>query len=1002
MLLKERQFAQRLRAWREEIGRRIHTPLFPVAFEGFCSRESLRPEEAAERAFSPCPPGTAWGGKWEYGWFRASFRVPPEAEGKRLVLFSALGGEQLFYINGQAAGAVDRGHPYVTLTRRAGHGDVFDVLCEAYAGHGPRLESLGPCPPERRAVPEPPEKQCLTGKSFVSVWNEETYQLKMDLDTLADLLPCLPEDSLRAMRLSEALDEVTRVLDLEEPGDLTDEAVRAARDVLRPQLLCRNGSTAPRMILIGQSHIDLAWLWPEEETFHKAVRTYSTQAALLEEYPFYRWLLVEPKLLDMLKARDSALWERIRAAWDRGQVCPDGAFYVECDTLLPSGESLIRQLQWGKSWFLREFGKAPKVAFLPDCFGFSASLPQILSKMGVPYFATQKLMRADPECEPFPYQHFIWEGMDGSCVCALSFMRCNGPVSPSTFHRRWREERNQKNGIDTMLHPFGYGDGGGGPDRDMVEMTRRLEDLEGVARSEYDSPEGFFERTRTQAERNRWVGELYLAWHRGTFTSQRRQKQLMRRAEEALHDAELFRALLPPGDRPEEDLDALWERLLFCQFHDIAGGVGIARVHREAEAALADCAARADRAALAALDRLCPPEEGISVLNPLPWEREEYVRAPDGQWIYAAAPPSGTAPLIPLPGPEDARAFACPEGIRMENRFLSLLIAPDGSVTELRDRENGLSLLAPGQRMNDWRLYANVQAVYDAWELDRDWPSRRIPDAFSASVRLICAGPRVCEAEIRRSFSRSSSVQVVRLAAASRRVDFETRLDWHERHRMLKAHFESGILSDNALHETQFGYVSRPCHRSTPFAADRYEVPNHHYSALCEAERGFALLNDGIYGLSSGRGELALTLCRAPLVPDEENNLGEHRFTYALYVFSAPFSRSGTARQGYLLNRPLRLIGGRRTYRGASLESSSLILETVRPAPGGEGLILRFYGSMRTPGKGILRLPFRAAFYTAEPDDGIPDTASPIGVGDRIPVSAGPFEIVTLYAIPVP
>ena len=1004
MLLKERQFIQRLRAWSEELGRQLFTPVAPILFEGFETAEILRPSEAEKRAFSPCPPGTKWGRKWHYGWFRAAFSVPSEAEGKRLVLISGLDGEQLFYLNGSAAGSVDKGHPFVTLSRKSEAGDVYSILCESYAGHGPRLESLGPCPPERRPVPEPPETQCCVRESFAAVWNEEAYQLKMDTDTLTELLRTLPENSLRAMRVSEALDQLTRTVDLELPPAERTAAYAAGRALLRPLLECRNGSTAPTMCLIGQSHIDLAWLWPMEETFHKAVRTYSTQLALLEEYPFYRWLLVEPQLLEMLRERDPEVWDRVRKAFDRGQICPEGAFWVECDTNLPSGESLIRQLQWGKQWFRKEFGVDSKVAFLPDCFGFSGALPQILSKLGIPYFATQKLLRADPECERFPYQHFTWEGIDGSCVAALSFMRDNGPVSPYTFYQRWDLERTQKNFIDTMLHPFGYGDGGGGPTRDMVEMTRRLKDLEGVARGEYTGLREFFDRTAARAEKNRWTGELYLAWHRGTWTSQRRQKQLMRRAEEALHNAELFIAQLPGDSRPAGALRPLWEKLLFCQFHDVAGGVGIERVHQEAEAALSACIAEADALTDAALDRLCgrAGEKAPAVLNTLPWTREEYLRTEDGRWLYVRVPASGTAPLRPLPGPADARALETPDGILMENRFLSLLIAKDGSLTRVRDLETGLDLLSPGRKMNDWRLYANVQPVYDAWEMDRDWETRLLPDAFSVTVRLVRNGPEGCEAEIRRTFSHSSAVQTVRLAASSRRVDFETRMDWQERHRMLKAHFESTVLCDNALHETQFGYVQRPCHRSTPYASDRYEVPNLHYSALCEEDRGFALLNNGIYAVSSNRGELALTLNRAPLVPCETNNRGPHHFTYSLYVFSGPFSQSGTARQGYLLNHPLRILEKCcREYRGPSLESDTLILETVRPDPESGGLFLRFYESARTHGKGILRLPFRAAFYACGLADERPTRQAPLCTGDSVPVAAGPFEIVTLYAVPV-
>ena len=994
-----RQFQQRVKAWQEELERQRYTPVGQVEFEGFVSREILSPAEAAEHLFEPFPVGRAWGGCWEYGWFRAELKLPEACEGRRVVLFSGLEGEQLFYVNGKAAGAVDREHPYVTLTRAGKAGETVRLLAESYAGHGPRLESGAPCPPERRAVPDAPETQCRVKPSILAVWNEEAYQLWMDVKTLTDLLSVLPETSLRAQRVAEALDRMTHEADLELPREEREASYRAGRAALREALACRNGSTAPEMRLIGQSHIDLAWLWPREETFHKACRTYATQLSLMEEYPGYQWLLVEPALLDMLRDRDGELWQRVKEAARRGQIHPEGAFYVECDTNIPGGESLIRQLCLGKAWFREHFGVDSQVAWLPDCFGFSAALPQLFRKMGIRYFATQKLLRADPECETFPWQHFQWEGVDGSTVEALSFLRDNGPISPSTFYRRWDLERTDRTGPAVMLHPFGYGDGGGGPTRDMVEMSLRLADLEGVARSRYSGLRAYFEEVTATPSPHRWVGELYLAWHRGTWTSQRRNKALIRRAEEALHDAELALALRGkaiPG--AEEKIRKAWQELMFNQFHDVAGGVGIARVHEESTAALS---AMVEEMRVLRDDLLSAEEEAASeevVFNPLAWPRQEPVRDAAGQWHWLAAPACGTGKAETLPSPGEARAWAEGEGFRMENRYLSLFVDREGRITEIMDRENGLSLLSAGQVMNDWRLYQNVQTVYDGWELDRDWPTRVMPGAVRGEARLTEAGPAAAEIEIRRAFGASSSVQRLRLFAGSRRVDFETEVDWQERHRMLKAHFESNIHCENALHEIQFGHVARPAHRGGAFAGDRYEVCQQRWSALREEDRGFALLNDGIFALSADRGELALTLLRAPLVPAEDNNRGIHRMTYALYPFTGSLAESGVVQAAYELNAPLRRLRG--TVRpGPRMESATLILETVRRAEDGEGWMLRIYQSMNARGRGQLCLPFAAEVYETAMDGR--ERLKKLGRGSRIQLEAGPFEVLTLQAVPL-
>ena len=998
-----RQFDQRLRAYMDALKEDILGPGLPVAFEGFVSDRPVPMDEAERGPFRPMPPGTPWGGKWQYGYFRAEVAPPDSWEGLPLALTGGMGGEQLYYVDGAAAGAVDRGHPFLYLTFSHVRGRVYHVLCESYAGHGRRLESLGPCPPEKTAVPEPPAFQCAAEGGCVRAVREDARQLYLDMYVLSDLLTTLKEDSLRALRIRAALDEVTRVADPELPCDERPGAYRAGREVLKGCLSCRNGSTAPEMYLIGQSHIDLAWLWPEQETRRKAVRTYATQAQLMERYPFYRFLMVEPALMEMLRAEDPALWRRVLSACRRGQVCPDGAFYVECDTNLPSGESLIRQLSLGRRWFRSVTGTESAVAFLPDCFGFSAVLPQLFKKTGVRYFATQKLMRADPECQPFPYQDFIWEGMDGSCVQALSFMRDNGPVSPFTFHRRWYSERAAESDGGVLLHPFGYGDGGGGPTADMLEITRRLGDLEGCARSAYHSLRDYFEAAAPDAARHRWTGELYLAWHRGTWTSQRRQKQLMRRAEEALSFAETAVSLLDDPAAENAALSPLWERLLFCQFHDVAGGAGIRRVHEEAERDLKNVISGAGEIARRALFSLAAPTASaagkMSAVNPLPWAREEYLRLPDGSMKYVSVPASGWAPVTDSPGPRDARAGVRGNMIVMENRFLSLTVAPDGSVVSLTDLENGLSLLSEGQKMNDWRLYRNIQPVYDAWELDRDWESRRIPDPFETRVSLVSSGGAMAECRVVRRFSHSEAVQVIRLTASSRRVDFETDLTWNERRRMLKCHFESNILTDSAIHEMQFGHVLRPCHSSDAFAADRYEVPQHRFSVLAEENRGFALLNDGIYALSTGRGEMALTLCRAPLVPDDKNNLGTHHFTYSLFPFASSFAQSGVVREGYALNRPLIPADGLPdSFEGPAVGPGPVVLDTVKPALDGDGIILRLYQSLRQTGEGTVTLPWNCDFYASDmaEENGRGEC---LGHGRSLKLVLSPFEVRTVRAV---
>lgn len=993
-----RQISKRFQMWKEELKNHLYTPAGTVSFRYCVTLGHPSPAEAEKMPLLPCPVGTKWGGMWEYGWFFADVTLPESCEGRRVVLFSKAGGEQLVYANGKAMGSVDLKHKYVTLTRHAKAGETFHLQIESYAGHGPRLEELGPCPPERPAVPPVTGPQCTVGETVIAVWNEDAYQLMLDVEALDSLQRILPDNSLRALKVAEALDRFTRAADFELPHGPREESFRAARAELREALSCVNGSTAPTMWMFGQSHIDLGWLWPLEETYHKAARTYANQLSLMEEYPEYRFLLCEPALLDMLRERDEATWQRVKKAYENGQIEPEGAFYVECDTNMPSGESLIRQLLYGKAWFREQFGTETKVAWQPDTFGFSAALPQIFKQLGIDYFATQKLLRADPETERFPYQNFIWEGMDGSTVEALSFFKSNAAVSPQLLHKRWETDRSQRRNIDTQLHSFGYGDGGGGADRDMLEMIRRLTDLEGAPRTKWGSLRGFFEETNRQIGENRWVGELYLAWHRGVYSVQRRQKQAMRRAEDTLRQAEALLAMMPDGETWREPLREAWKTLMVCQFHDIAAGVGIARVHREAEEAL-NGIVNDWRPRIEAWRKTVygiHPGDGYVLINPLPWPRRDWVTLPDGREIWAETPPSGAinAEEAALPMHDKVKALETDAGITLENARLRATVDHQGRIIDLLDKENGCPLLRPGQMMNDWRLYQNVQTVYDAWEMDFAWETGFMEDAIHAAARLTRHTDTCAEITVEYTFGQSKATQIIRLRAEEKRVDFITRVDWRERRKMLKAHFESSILCEDAAHEIQFGFVKRPCHRSHAFAKDRFEVSNHRYSALYEGNRGFALLNDGLYGLSTGRGGMALTLLRAPLIPDDTCDRGQHHFTYSLMPFACPFRDSGVMRAGYALNLPVRVLSGVCSKAvGPWCDSGSIVLETIKPAEDGRGMILRLYESMGETAPGILRLPMEKNIFLSSMDE---REETFLCRGKEAALTLRPFEIRTL------
>ena len=397
-----RQWNDRLRIWAEQFPKHYYRKYAPVPVSYFTTMEHLPFEQAAEGPFVPAPVGTKWGKKWEYGWFRTQIVIPRELEGERVVFTLNTAEEMLVWVNGEESGAIDKKHRFITLTRSANAGDSYEIIAECYAGHGVRNEGAGPVAWGEETVPEPPAQQVTVGQSSFGIWNEELFQVAMDYLTLYSLVQKLPEKSLRTMKIVEGLKKFTCIADFELPEPEMTRSVVEAGKILQPLLECKNGSTAPEYTVFGQSHLDLAWLWPVEETMRKTARTYSDQLALMEEYDDYRFLLCEPPILEWLKEFYPNVYRRVLDKTSEGKFYPEGALWVESDTNIPSGESLIRQFVRGKRWFRENLGVDSKMAWMPDTFGFSAALPQIMKKCQVPYFATQKLVRQDPEAEPFP------------------------------------------------------------------------------------------------------------------------------------------------------------------------------------------------------------------------------------------------------------------------------------------------------------------------------------------------------------------------------------------------------------------------------------------------------------------------------------------------------------------------------------------------------------------------------------------------------------------------
>ena len=916
-----RQWNDRLRIWAEQFPKHYYRKYAPVSVSFFTTMEHLSYEEAMGREYTPAPVGTKWGKKWEYGWFRTTIVIPDALEGKRVVFTLNTAEEMLVWVNGREAGAIDKKHRFITLSRSAKAGTVYEILSECYAGHGVRNEGAGPVAWDEQSVPEPPARQVCTGASHFGVWNEELFQTAMDYLTLYSLVQKLPEKSLRTMKIVEGLKQFTYLADFELPEPDLTASVTEAGKVLKPLLTCKNGSTAPEYTIFGQSHLDLAWLWPVEETMRKTARTYSNQLALMDEYEDYHFLLCEPPILEWLKELYPNVYARVREKTAEGKFYPDGGLWVESDTNIPSGESLIRQFVRGKRWFREELGTDSQMAWMPDTFGFSAALPQIMKKCQIPYFATQKLIRQDPEAEPFPYNLFWWEGMDGSRVLAHTFKKNNAVFQPGDLITRWEEDRVQQENIDGLMYPFGYGDGGGGPTREMVEMARRCADLEGAPRCRMEHPVLYFQR-QTNVE-NTFCGELYLAWHRGTLTSQAKTKRGIRKAEIALKQAEFAMSLrMLSGEQIlrewKQELERLWKLVLFNQFHDVAPGSSIARVHQRAEEELREAA----EGALALIRRILgQPEDGPVVYNHLSWPRKY-----NGQVIpaqsFARIPECTTVAGASVSSLENG-CFA------LRNGHLTCIINPQGELISVKTESGAQEYLAG--KGNRFLMFKDVNTCYDAWELGSMY--EQLPVELDApAVIQPFADDRGAGVLVQRQLHCSKLTQRIILGHEASRLEFVTRVDWQEKHKILKVAFPVNVYTREAVHEIQFGYVKRPTHRSYQTDKDRYEVCNHRYTALEDGAFGAAVLNDCKYGVNVKGNEIRLTLLKAPMMPDMNADRGIQEFVYAFYPFEGPMAQSNLFREAVECNEPV--ICGAAEYTGAVFlpQNKNIIVETIKPA----------------------------------------------------------------------
>ena len=1029
----------RIDHWIRTLKNDFYRPLSEISLSACCTMEELTPEDAERLDYVPVAPGFSWGHTYEYCWMKGTVTLPAEADGKWIVLNLKPQGEATLFVNGKAFGTyradwISDPHHYIEdniLTTAGKPGDRYELMMEVYAGHYfPEAPSggcaTGPVLPGSYQDPLKEGERRTLGSCTYGIWNEDAYQLYIDVMTLKNLLEVTDEKSLRASKLAKALMDFTLIVDFEQEEGARTESYRKARAAIQPALYAHNGSTAARFYAIGNAHLDLAWLWPMQETYRKTARTFAAQLRLIDLYPTYKFLQSQPASYEMCRKYYPELFERIKAAVKKGQWIAEGAMWVEPDTNMSGGEALIRQVLYGKKYYKEVFDVDSEILWLPDTFGYTGALPQILKGTGVKYLVTQKIFWSYNEGEDFPYHYFSWRGIDGSEVISFLPTSYTYRTDPHALHEIW-ESRRQLMDLDAFLVPFGYGDGGGGPCRDYIEYLERQEDLEGSPRTKMSGPNEFFHDMEAAGKPvNTWSGELYFTAHRGTYTSQAVIKKNNRKAELTLRELELWGALASKCGQyefPAVKNEKLWKEVLLHQFHDILPGSGIAYIYKEAEARVGaviregKALSEKAREALAACLGTCGAESAggasaeasaVSVFNSLSFPRTEVVEIPevfkngavtaDGIPVpvdydektrivkaLVSLPAMGAAALLParqdrdtavqmkadMPagsessgaGSHQARILETDAGFVLENDLVRAEINRRGEVTSFILKASGREFAAAP--MNRFRVFKDVPRMFDAWDIDSNYVLSEIQDEVCLTAEAVGDG-LVAELKVEGRILGSAISQTIRLASDARRLEFDTVVDWKELHRLLKVSFPVDVYATEGINEMQFGYVTRPTHRSRQYDKDRFEVCNHRYSALCDGAHGAAVLNDCKYGISMNENALELTLLRASASPEMQADNRVHHFTYAFTAWEGSFADSNVLRDALALNVPASVVpGSAADFSAFSVDKNSVIIDTVKPAEDkSTDLILRVYEAMNAPGTAKIHvdLPVKKAY----------------------------------------
>lgn len=1041
---------QRLRLIEPLVYRKRH-PLSPFKYAELSSplEAPLVGNDVDDSDWPTIAPHTYWG-KWQTNFvLRGHFQIPSDWDrNSNIALYLPLGEagdfshpEVLIYVDGVAYAAGDRHHQEVRLKPEWQDGREHALALHGWTGLGGGMGGVT-------------DGGLLMRQCEVVEIDEPTRAFFAAARVALGAAKTLPDEAPARGQLLHALNEAFIALDTSEPfGEGFYASVPCAHTILKEGVAHAGAPLNVEVIGTGHAHIDVAWLWTLGQTRRKAGRTFHTVMRLMEQYPEYHFTQSQPQLYDYVRQDYPELFEAIqrRAAEGRWELI--GGMWVEADCNLSGAESLARQFLLGRSFFEKYFPgvKDSPVLWLPDVFGYAWALPQLIKQAGLEYFFTIKIGWS--QYNRLPYDSFWWQGLDGTRVLThfsttpdpgAYASTYNALATPEQLYGTWTnfQQKDLGRGLDNppLLMAFGFGDGGGGPTREMIENIREMEALPAFPRMRQGDVTSFFQQLeKTSAEHlPTWNGELYLEYHRGTYTSQSRNKRANRKSEFLLHDAEFVAVLAAQLDQhytyPTESLRHAWELVCLNQFHDIIPGSSVNEVYVESQRQYGEIIEAGTSVRDEALQAIAAQVGGdLLVVNPNSFERKDLAFWPGklapGQYLKHGAtnePVStqetvdGTlialesAPALSvnaLTVAEGNAAAASATGLvatssLLENAYVRVEFNTDGDITRIYDKVNQREVLPQGALANQFQAFEDRPMFWDAWDVDIFYDDKQWLADPATSIRVVESGPLRATLAIERRILHSTYTQHISLQYNSPRLDIDTTIDWRERHILLKVAFPVDVLTPTATYDIQWGNVQRPTHRNTSWDWARFETCAHKWVDLSEGDYGVSLLNDCKYGHDIRDNVMRISLLRSPTMPDPEADQGEHRFTYSLLPHKGSWNEQ-TIAAAYALNDPLLVYqpagsGNGEVQQPASflaVNRPNVVIETIKQAEDGNGIIVRLYESQRQRGSVTLSTSFPlAAAWRANI---IEHNDQAIAVdGQQITFSVRPYEIVTLRLIP--